>query len=160
MSSISVNGKGRPKATIQATQGEPSVPPPMISLPVGGRNGLQPSIEGKFVWKVELGAKRNYGSLGERLACSEDLYRNGSEGLGLIQVLANGNGDSMASITAFLDVMEFESRADRTNAVAAALTTLLRHHWLGEKPLYQITATKSHAGNRFGQNPCVDASLL
>ena len=52
----------------------------------------------------------------------------------------------MATITAFLDVMEFESRADRTNAVAAALTTLLRHHWLGEKPLYQITATKSHAG--------------
>ena len=52
----------------------------------------------------------------------------------------------MASITAFLDVMEFESRADRTNAVAAALTTLLRHHWLGEKPLSQITATKSHAG--------------
>ena len=110
-----------------------------------GRNGLQPPKEGKFVWKVELGVKRNYGSLGERLACSEDLYRNGSEGLGLIEVLANDNGDSMASITAFLDVMEFESRADRTNAVAAALTTLLRHHWLGEKPLYQITATKSHA---------------
>ena len=49
MSSISVNGKGRPKATIQATQGDPSVPPPMISLPVWGRNGLQPPIEDKFV---------------------------------------------------------------------------------------------------------------
>ena len=238
MSSISVNGKGRPKATIQATQGDPSVPPPMISLPVWGRNGLQPPIEDKFVWKVELGAKKNYGRLGERLARCDDLYRNRSNGLGLIQVLANGKtrlinkaselapvladrismvvtkdgkvtsempqaghlnamprsevflscfrpvdevvrtpyylddftmvrpgyhdegpgkrilyvgsqpeiGDSMATITAFLDVMEFESRADRTNAVAAALTTLLRHHWLGEKPLYQITATKSHAG--------------
>ena len=54
MSSISVNGKGRPKATIQATQGDLSFPPPMISLPVWGRNGLQPPIEGKFVWKVEL----------------------------------------------------------------------------------------------------------
>ena len=37
-------------------------------------------------------------------------------------------------------------RADRTNAVAAALTTLLRHHWPGEKPLYQITATRRQAG--------------
>ena len=41
------------------------------------------------------------------------------------------------------NVIEFESRADRTNAVAAALTTLLRHHWLGEKPLYQITTDRS-----------------
>ena len=46
MSSISVNGKGRPKATIQATQGDPSVAPPTIPLPVWGRNGLQPPIEG------------------------------------------------------------------------------------------------------------------
>ena len=90
MSSLSVNGKGWPKATIQATQGEPSVPPPMISLPVGGRNGLQPHTEGKFVWKVELGAKKNYGRLGERLARCDDLYRNRSNGLGLIQVLPNG----------------------------------------------------------------------
>jgi len=54
--------------------------------------------------------------------------------------------DSMATITEFLNVMEFASNADRTNAVAAALTTLLRHRWLGEKPLYLISATKSHAG--------------
>ena len=238
MSSISVKRKGRPKATIQATQGDPSVPPPMISLPVWGRNGLQPPIEDKFVWKVELGAKKNYGRLGERLARCDDIYRNGSDGLGLIQVLPNGKtrlvtkgselapiladrismvvtkdgkvtsetpqathlnamlrsevflscfrpvdevvrtpyylddftmvqpgyhdggpgkrilyvgpqpeiSDGMATITAFLDVMEFESDADRTNAVAAALTTLLRHHWPGEKPLYQITATRSQAG--------------
>ena len=88
MSSISVNGKGRPKATIQATQGDPSVPPPTIPLTVGGRNGLQPHTEGKFVWKVEFGAKKNYARLGERLACSEDLYRNGSDGLGLDPGLA------------------------------------------------------------------------
>ena len=75
MSSISVNGKGRPKATIQATQGDPSVAPPTIPLSVVGRNGLQPHTEGKFVWKVELGAKRNYGRLGERLARCDDLYR-------------------------------------------------------------------------------------
>ena len=209
-----------------------------IPLSVAGRNGLQPPIGGKFVWKVELGAKKNYARLGERLACSEDLYRNGSEGLGLIQVLRNGKtrlinkaselapvladrismvvtkdgkvtsetpqtihlnamlradvflscfravdevvripnylddftlvqpgyhdggrgrrilylgpvpeiSDSLETVTAFLDVMEFASNADRTNTIAAALTTLLRHHWLGEKPLYLITATKSHSG--------------
>jgi hypothetical protein len=54
--------------------------------------------------------------------------------------------DGMATITSFLDVMEFATNADRTNAVAACLTALLRHHWPGEKPLCQITATKSHAG--------------
>ena len=212
--------------------------PSTIPLTVGGRNGLQPHTESKFVWKVELGAKKNYAHLGERLAYNDDLYRNGSDGLGLIQVLPNGKtrlitkgsqlapiladrvsmvvtkdgkvtsetpqathlnamlrsevflscfrpvdevvrtpyyledftlvqpgyhdggpgkrilyvgpvpeiSDGMATITAFLDVMEFASNADRTNTVAAALTTLLRHHWLGEKPLYQITATKSHCG--------------
>jgi hypothetical protein len=139
MAGPTLNGKPRRKVSIPVSEGDPSVPPPMISLPVWGRNGLQPPIEGKFVWKVELGAKRNYGRLGERLGRCDDLYRNRSNGLGLIQVLPNGN---------------------RTNAVAAALTTLLRHHWLGEKPLYQIAVTKSHAGNRFGQNPYVDASLL
>ena len=190
------------------------------------------------MWKVEPGAKKNYRRLGERLANNDDLYRNGSDGLGLIQVLPNGKtrlitkgsqlapiladrvsmvvtkdgkvtsetpqathlnamlrsevflscfrpvdevvrtpyylddftlvqpgyhdggpgkrilyvgpvpeiSDDMATITAFLDVMEFASNADRTNTVAAALTTLLRHRWLGEKPLYLITATKSHSG--------------
>jgi len=51
-----------------------------------------------------------------------------------------------STITKFLDVMEWESNADRTNAVAAALTVLLRHHFPGGKPLVLVTATKSHAG--------------
>ena len=42
--------------------------------------------------------------------------------------------------------MEFESPADMANAVAAALTVLLRHLWPGAKPLILITASKSHAG--------------
>jgi hypothetical protein len=42
--------------------------------------------------------------------------------------------------------MEFASEADRTNAVAAALTVLLRDHWPGHKPAVVITATRSHAG--------------
>ena len=48
--------------------------------------------------------------------------------------------------TAFLDVMSFASEADRTNAVAAALTVLLRNHWPGGKPIVLATATKSHSG--------------
>lgn len=54
--------------------------------------------------------------------------------------------DGIDSVKAFLDVMEFESNADRTNAVAAALTVRLRHLWPGGKPLVLVTATKSHAG--------------
>ena len=76
-------------------------------------------------------------------------YHDGGPGKRILYVGAVPEiGDSMASITAFLDVMEFESRADRTNAVAAALTTLLRHHWLGEKPLYRF------AGGNNAQNHC------
>jgi hypothetical protein len=53
---------------------------------------------------------------------------------------------SMDTINRFLDVMAFESKADRTNAVAAALTVMLRNHWLGGKPLLLVTSTKSHGG--------------
>lgn len=34
------------------------------------------------------------------------------------------------TVQTFLDVMEFASEADRSNAVAAALTVLLRHHYI------------------------------
>jgi len=54
--------------------------------------------------------------------------------------------DSMDRIHVFLDVMEFATDADRTNAVAAALTVTLRHHWPGAKPIIVSTATKSQAG--------------
>lgn len=54
--------------------------------------------------------------------------------------------DSMEHITQFLDVMDFNSIADRTNTVAAALTCDLRNHWAGGKPILLVTATKSHAG--------------
>lgn len=52
----------------------------------------------------------------------------------------------MDATRAFLDVMAFNSEADRTNAVAGALTVLLRNHWLGGKPILVVTANKSHAG--------------
>ena len=54
--------------------------------------------------------------------------------------------DSLDHITAFLEVMDFESNADCTNAVAGLLTVALRNHWPGGKPILVVTATKSHAG--------------
>jgi len=54
--------------------------------------------------------------------------------------------DDLEAVTAFLGVMQFESNADRTNTVAAALTVLLHNHWPGGKPVVLVTATKSHAG--------------
>jgi len=50
------------------------------------------------------------------------------------------------AITRFLDVMAFASRADRTNAVGAALTVMLHNHFPGAKPMIAVTATKSQAG--------------
>ncbi len=54
--------------------------------------------------------------------------------------------ESLDRIQAFLDVMSFASEADRTNAVGAALTAMLRDHWPGGKAVVLVTATKSHAG--------------
>jgi hypothetical protein len=53
---------------------------------------------------------------------------------------------SLDHVEAFLDVMAFDGEADRTNAVAAALTIQMRHHWPGGKPIVLTTANKSHAG--------------
>jgi hypothetical protein len=54
--------------------------------------------------------------------------------------------NSTDAIRAFLEVMAFETEADRTNAVAGALTVLLRNHLPGGKPILIVTANKSHAG--------------
>lgn len=50
------------------------------------------------------------------------------------------------AITRFVDVMAFASNADRTNAVAAALSVMLRNYWPGGKPLVLLTSSKSHGG--------------
>ena len=55
-------------------------------------------------------------------------------------------GKGTDTINTFLDVMEWKSNADRTNAVAAALTVLFRNHFAGGKPFVLVTASKSHAG--------------
>jgi hypothetical protein len=53
---------------------------------------------------------------------------------------------SLEAIKAFLDVMAFATQADRTNAVALALTVMLRNFWPGAKPVGIVTSSKSHAG--------------
>jgi hypothetical protein len=53
---------------------------------------------------------------------------------------------SAPAITAFLDAMPFAANADRTNAVAGAVTRTLRNLWPGAKPIVSVTANKSHAG--------------
>jgi hypothetical protein len=75
-------------------------------------------------------------------------FNDGPEGF---RILSTQPGDARVTrsckhIDEFLDVMEFATQADRTNAVAAALTVLLRNHWPGGKPIVICTAPKSHAG--------------
>jgi hypothetical protein len=56
---------------------------------VRGGKGLRP--KGKIVLKMERGARRNYDLLGRRLAASSPtLYRNSTEGHGLLRVLEGG----------------------------------------------------------------------
>lgn len=55
-------------------------------------------------------------------------------------------GKGLDTINTFLDVNEWQSNADRTNAVAAALSVPFRSHFPGGKPFVLITASKSHAG--------------
>lgn len=50
------------------------------------------------------------------------------------------------TINRYLDVTEGQTNADRTNALAAALTVPTRLHFPGGKPLVLVTASKSHAG--------------
>ncbi len=53
---------------------------------------------------------------------------------------------SRERIERFLDQMDFCTNADRTNAVALALTRVLRNLFPGGKPFGLVTATKSHSG--------------
>lgn len=74
-------------------------------------------------------------------------YHDGGPGRRIIYVGPEPEiADSTVTIERFLDVMAFATDADRTNTVGAALTVLLRRHWLGEKPVILVTATKSHSG--------------
>ena len=74
-------------------------------------------------------------------------YNDGGPGNRIVHTGGKAEvSDSLDTIKSFLEVMEFESNADRTNAVAAALTVMLRNFWPGGKPIIVATANKSHAG--------------
>lgn len=207
------------------------------SGPPQGMLNSQSSLE-TVVWSDSVPVRENYEVLGKALNKSPDLYRNGSDGCGLIRVLPSGeaehistgkglaplvadrvdvtiitgekakrdlppekhlNGvlrsdaflnqfppvdlvtrepyyrddftlippgfhdggpgqrvlyvgpppaisESIETITRFVDAMPFATNADRTNAVAGALTVRLRRFWPGQKPLVLCTAPKSHSG--------------
>ncbi len=53
---------------------------------------------------------------------------------------------SLDAIKTFIDVMPWQSNADRTNAVAALVTVPARFHFPGGKPFVFVAASKSHAG--------------
>lgn len=67
-------------------------------------------------------------------------------------------------IPRFLDVMDFDSEASRTNAVAALLTVPFRLQFHGGKPLVLVSATKSHSGKgtliEFVRGRCQKAEIL
>ena len=78
---------------------------------------------------------------------TEPGYNNGGLGQRVYHV---GEPAAIApgldTINRFLDVMAFASNADRTNAVAAAVTVMLRNRWPGAKAIILVTSTKSHGG--------------
>jgi hypothetical protein len=85
--------------------------------------------------------------LGEEWSITRPGYNDGGRGsrfffVGEEPLVSRGT----KAIDRFLDVMSFYSNADRTNAVAAALTVMLRNHWPGGKPIVIVTSTKSHGG--------------
>lgn len=83
----------------------------------------------------------------EDFSLAEPGFNEGSEGFRCFYTGRRARIlDSMDRINAFLDAMDFESGADRANALAAALTVMLRNHWPGGKPIILATASKSHAG--------------
>lgn len=54
--------------------------------------------------------------------------------------------EELRAIPAFQGVMAWKDEADRTNALALALTVRLRNHWPGGKPIGAIIGNKSHCG--------------
>jgi hypothetical protein len=80
-----------------------------------------------------------------RLTCPG--YNDGGLGCRFLHVGPPATvADGRDAIERFLEVMAFESDADRANTFAACLTVLLRNFWPGAKPIVVVTANKSHAG--------------
>ena len=78
------------------------------------------------------------------LACPG--YNDGGPGSRILYIGPHPEIANSTETIERLNVMAFASQADRTNAVGAALTVLLRRHWLGQKPAIIVTGTMSHSG--------------
>jgi hypothetical protein len=84
--------------------------------------------------------------LGE-FALTTPGYNDGGRGQRVLYIGRQAQVEnSQDAINAFLDVMPFADNADRSNAVALALTVMLRNYWPGGKPVWVITSDESHGG--------------
>lgn len=128
--------------------------------PLGGVRGVMPIAEeeqpeapasGRFIWRVDHGAARNYRLLGQRLAKSGDLYRNKEDGHGLIQVLATGKarliskGTQLAPVIVDRVLMRVEKEGKTVSELptSAHLTAMLySEEFLGQFiPVDEVTKT-------------------
>lgn len=106
---------------------------------------------GRFIWKVEHGAARNYRLLGQHLAKSGDLFRNKEDGHGLIQVLATGKarlitkGTQLAPVVVDRVRMRVEKEGKIVNELPTSshLTAMLfSEEFLGQfVPVDEVTKT-------------------
>ncbi|MEI8381652.1 MAG: hypothetical protein WCJ09_16100 [Planctomycetota bacterium] len=106
---------------------------------------------GRFIWKVEDGAARNYRLLGQRLAESGDLYRNKEDGHGLIQVLATGKARLITKGTQLAPVIvdRVRMRVEKEGNLVSELPTsahlnamLFSEEFLGQFiPVDEVTKT-------------------
>jgi hypothetical protein len=102
--------------------------------PLGVVGGVKPIAEeeqpetlasGRFIWRVEHGAARNYRLLGQRLAESGDLYRNKEDGHGLIHVLPTGKARLISKGTQLAPVIvdRVKMRVEKEGKIVSELPT-------------------------------------
>ena len=80
---------------------------------------------GRFIWKVQEGAARNYRLLGKRLAECGDLYRNKEDGHGLVQVSPTGQARLISKGTQLAPVIvdRVRMRVEKDAKVVSELPT-------------------------------------
>lgn len=119
----------------------------------GGEEGDEQEIpaSGRFIWKVEDGAARNYRLLGQRLANSGDLFRNKEDGHGLVQVMATGKARLITKGTQLAPVIvdRVRMRVEKEGKLVSELPTsahlsamLFSEEFLGQfVPVDEVTKT-------------------
>lgn len=170
-----------PRPSVDSTDGKPPA--------LGVVRGVDPKHQGekkaaKFIWKVEKGATLNYRLLGQRLAATCGLYRNGTSGHGLIQVLPDRSfrlitkGVQLAPLIVDRVPMQVEKQTKVVSELPAAnhLNTMLQSEkFLGNflavdelttlpmyLPDFSLASPGYNPGNRIlylGEEPLVVRSL-